>query len=394
MIVESFSVSREVVVDGVERLLQGLIRVVERVFCGRFGNLKVALGAIIISLVTNFPVYHQFKSMVFHDREDWAIFLKSQHPLAPLPATLVDRDSHLNKIELRLTLPILGHLSGTGMWTIVIWNHLSAFGVFYLLSVLARKALDDETAGALFVLGLGATSFANGFFSDIEYGDGVAFFFLILAIASGSVLLTCGSSLAAAFCDERAVTAVPLLLVYLALRYNSDQERGLRRRLITAVLTGVGAWFVLRAWIENTFHLSMGHTDLATLAIFQYQVTEALPYVFLSIFKASWLLPFFAILSLLLLRRWRLLFVVAGAFVFAVAPAFLVWDFDRSVFYTFVILLISLYFVRGDTNTPRKYLAAILFVNILLVSPRMTILRIPLRAWRYSVSSHAAIKPS
>jgi hypothetical protein len=138
----------------------------------------------------------------------------------------------------------------------------------------------------------------------------------------------------------------------------------------------------------------MGHTDLATLAIFQYQVTEALPYVFLSIFKASWLLPFFAILSLLLLRRWRLLFVVAGAFVFAVAPAFLVWDFDRSVFYTFVILLISLYFVRGDTNTPRKYLAAILFVNILLVSPRMTILRIPLRAWRYSVSSHAAIKPS
>lgn len=394
MIVESFSVSRDVVFDGVQRFLQVLIRAVQRVFCGRHGNLKVALGAIIISLVTNFPVYHQLKKLVTHDQTDWVILMKVQHPLAPLPTILKEHDSHANKLELRLTLPILGHLTGTGIWTVVIWSHLSAFGVFYLLSVLGKRALDDETAGALFVLSLGATAFGNGFFSDFEYGDGVALFFLILAIASGSFLVACGSSLAAAFCDERAVTAIPLLLVYIALRYNNDQDKRLRRRLIIAVLTGVGAWFVLRIWIENTFHLSMGNSDLATLAILQYQVTEALPYVFLSIFKASWLLPFFAFLSLFLLRRWRLFFAVAGSFVFAITPAFLVFDFDRSVFYTFVILLISLYFVRGDTNTARKYLAGILVVNLLLISPRATIFRIPLRAWRYSVSRHEAIRPS
>ena len=43
-------------------------------------------------------------------------------------------------------------------------------------------------------------------------------------------------------------------------------------------------------------------------------------------------------------------------------------------------LLISLYFLRGDKAASRRYLAAILIVNLLLISPGATIFRIPFKA--------------
>jgi hypothetical protein len=60
-------------------------------------------------------------------------------------------------------------------------------------------------------------------------------------------------------------------------------------------------------------------------------------------------------------RLFRSAFV--GAFVVAVAPAFLVVAFDRSACYTFVILLVSLNFLRGDKEAALEYLAALLLAN-------------------------------
>jgi hypothetical protein len=380
MIVGPFSVSRKLVVSAIVRCLQSLIDVFQCLFSGRLANFKVALGAIIISLITHFPAYNEFNNMLSHSLINQALNIKVQNPLSPIPPSLKEMESHNDKIELRLTVPILGRLSGTGMWTVVIWSHLSGFGVFYLLAVLAKRALDDEVGGALFVLGLAPTFFGAWFFNDTAFGDGVSFFFSLLAIASGSVLVSFGSFLAAAFCDERAVAAMPLLLVYLVLSHSGDTEKGLRRRLCVSILLGAGAWWLLRIWIASAFHLTMGTSDLATRAIFLDQMAESFPRVLFSIFKASWTLPLFAISTLVLQRRWRPSLAIAGAFAVAIAPAFMVADFNRSVCYTFVILLISLHFLWGDRDASRKYLAGILIVNLLLISPGTTIFRIPFKA--------------
>jgi hypothetical protein len=318
--------------------------------------------------------------MLSHSPITQALNVKVQNPLSPIPAGLKEVESHNDKLELRLTVPILGWLSGTGEWTVVIWSHLSALGVFYLLAVLANKALDDEVGSALFVLGIGSTFFGNLFFNDFQFGDGVAFLFLHLSISSRSTLVSFGGFLAAAFCDERAVTAMPLLLVYMVLSHSGDTEKNRRRRLCVSILLGAVAWGLLRSWIAGSFHLTMGTSDLATRAIFRDQMVEAVPYVLLNVFKASWTLPLFAISSLVLLRKWRFSFALACAFAAAIAPAFLVADFDRSVCYTFVVLLISLHFLWGDRDASRKYLAGILIVNLLLISPGVTIFRIPFKA--------------
>lgn len=386
MIAEPFSLSRNVVATAVEKFLQSLIQAVQRVFGGRLGNLRVAVGAVIVSLFVNFPAYHSFNYILHNDLIIQAISAKIQHPLTPIPSNLTSLPltqgvgSHINKLELRLTVPILGRLSGTGIWTVVIWSHLSGFGVFYLLALLANKALNDEVGAALFVLGISSTFLGGYFFNDLDNGDGVAFFFLLLSIATGNVLVSSVCFLAAAFCDERAAAAIPLLLLYLAFRHSGDQEKSLRRNLSIAILVGAGVWGLLRSWISIHFHLTMGTSDLATRAIFRQHMFSTLPDVFLKVFKASWVLPLFAVSSLALLRKWGLFVAFAGAFAVAIAPAFMVWDFDRSACYAFVALLISLYFLRGDKAASRRYLAAILIVNLLLISPGATIFRIPFKA--------------
>jgi hypothetical protein len=120
----------------------------------------------------------------------------------------------------------------------------------------------------------------------------------------------------------------------------------------------------------------MGTSNLASKVILRNNLMENFPGVFLSVFKTSWTLPLFGLLSLVSLRKWAFSSAFVGAFALAVAPAFLVVDFDRSVCYTFIILLVSIHFLRGDRDASRAYLAAILLANILLNSPAASILKI------------------
>ena len=49
----------------------------------------------------------------------------------------------------------------------------------------------------------------------------------------------------------------------------------------------------------------------------------------------------------------------------AAGPAFLVLDLNRSLCYVFLAFLISVRLLWHDVEAPKKYLAAIILVNIL-----------------------------
>jgi hypothetical protein len=185
--------------------------------------------------------------------------------------------------------------------------------------------------------------------------------------------------LAAAFTDERCVLALPLLLLYFALSLGRDEEKTLRRKHYAAILVGAGMWLVLRCWVAHTYHLAMGTSMLGDRWVIRDNLTENLPYVFLNVFKASWTIPLFAFMCLMLKRKWTATMAFVGAFTILFSPALLVIDFSRSVCYTFTLLLVSLYFLRGEKEPARKYLAAILVLNLVLISPGDSIFRIA--AW-------------
>lgn len=381
MIVEPFSVNRQLLVRVIDNCLRALIHIVNNHFGGRLACLKVAVGTVLVSLLTTLPPYPHMRDKPNHPTLQ-ALRVKIKNPLSPIPRDLKGIGlnggpaSHIDKLELRLTVPVLGWLSGTGDWTVIVWNHLSALGVFYLLACLASKALDDNVGGGLFVLGIGPTFFGSWFFNDIYFGDGIAFLFLLLSIASRNLLVSACSFLAAAFCDERCVAAVPILFLYFLVSLRQDTEKALRLKHCIAIVVGVGVWLFLRSWIAGAFHLTMGTSNLASKVILRNNLMENFPGVFLSVFKTSWTLPLFGLLSLVSLRKWAFSSAFVGAFALAVAPAFLVVDFDRSVCYTFIILLVSIHFLRGDRDASRAYLAAILLANILLNSPAASILKI------------------
>ena len=385
MEVTPFSVTKELLIDRIDALLQAVIRLAQGYFGGNFAYLKITVGTVLISLLTVFPFYykdlHNGMSGELHHPSALALSYKVQHPLSPIPSSIKDTPyvgaaSHIDKLELRLTLPILGWLSGTGVWTVIIWNHFSALVVFFLLAHLANQAVGDLVSSALFVLGVGATFFGSWFFNDIYFGDGVAYLFLLLSVASRYPALSFCSFLVAAFCDERCVAAGPLLCLYFFVSHRQDGEKALRLKQCIAIVAAAGAWMLLRIWLAGALHLVTGTSQLMTREILINNFGKNLPGTFLGVFKASWTLPVVGLFSLVSRRKWASSWLFLGAFSLAAAPAFVVYDFERSLSYTFVVLLISLHFLWGDKKASRKYLAAVLVANLLLTSPLYSVLRI------------------
>jgi hypothetical protein len=370
-----------------DRFLGGVVGLASKHLTGSYSRLKVTVAAFILSVLTTFPLYNAQPSSGSVLSQVWA--LKTANPLARIPAHLKDRDwylthdrpnagqaSHADKMELRVTLPILGWLTHTGTRTVIVWNHIAGFGTLFLLAGLASEALMDSVAGALFVIGLAPTFFGSWFFNDFTIGDGVAFFFMLLSVTWRSPWLSGLTFLAAAFCDERCVIALPLLLCYITIRFQGPEGRKRRRYSYVAFAAAILAWVIVRWWLGHTFGLSTGTSLMMTRDIVRYQLNESIPAAFLDIFRASWLLVGFALLSLVAERRWLFAGVLTASLGAAILPAFLVWDFQRSVAYSFVVLLISLYFLRGDRTVSRKYLAAILLVNTLVLVPGRSVLRV------------------
>jgi hypothetical protein len=381
--IRSFAVTQPAIWRVTDGFLSAVVGTAQKYSTGRLFRLKVTAAAILLSLLVAFPPYKSMPAQL-HKTANLpirAIQWKIQHPLAPIPENLKDPNisisaTHVNKLELRFTIPLLGRLSGTGAWTVVVWSHLTGIGVFYLLAGLALEALGDPVGSALYVIGLGATYFGTCFFNDYMFGDGIAFFFMLFSVACRQPLLSAISFVVAAFCDERAVMAAPLLLFFVMVRFRDAGQLAQRRRSSIAIISGVALWAILRWWLAAAFKLSTGTTSLASFSVIQDSLGWNFPIVFADVFKASWVLFALALLSLASQRNRTSFATLLFTFGIAIAPAFVVVDFRRSVAYAFIVFLISLHFLRGDSEASRKWLAAILVLNILYTPLCESIVRI------------------
>lgn len=367
----------------VDRLLATLVQAGDALFRRPQSRLVIVALTVLLALITRFPHYEML-SLLSKDVENQALLWQVRHPLTPIPSGLKDirlnggSGSHVDKMELRLTVPLLGHLSGTGAWTVVIWSPIAAIILFYLLALCARDATGDTTAAGFFVIGLGATFFSSWGFNDFICGDAVAFALTLLSARCLShPWLAAISFLGAAFCDERSVTAAPLLLLYLILRCSQPAETTQRNQLVFAILATICVWIALRWWLSAAFHLSTGTSMLATSDIFRSHMTSRQTvFSLVGLFRASWIIPALTARRLIL-HKDKLLPLLLAAFGIAIVPAFLVVDMNRSICYSFMVLLISLRLLWPNTNSAqKKFLAAVMLVNILISPPPKTILRL------------------
>jgi len=327
-------------------------------------SIILGLVAVTVSALCTAPFKPPF---------DWEVEIshamewKTQHPLTPLPDRFTKQRpndpmdgaySHNEKIDPRVTLPILGYLLRTGRLTVAIWNTLSCIAVFALLAALALKTLGDTVSAALFVLSLAPTNFAWWFLRDHVYGDGTAHALALTAVLVRPRWLACTLLACAAFVDERCLATLPLLLL-LAYLLGRPAYRAL---LWGAVLWGAGR--IILAW---PFHLVTGSDGVMAHYIVVRNLSR-FPDMFV-VFLAAWLLPALAIFNWFTKGQKKLALMLSAAIACAAGPAFLIFDLLRSLTYCFSALLISLHGIR-DVRSTRLVLGSICAANFIWLAFR------------------------
>ena len=176
---------------------------------------RLALGCVLLSLLTGFPSYHRFAGPT---EPFWEVLSRQiDHPF-----TLQHHPAHTHeaKIAFRLLPPLLGKLSpfaspnGRVAFLYAVQHLLGGF-FFYLIARLMARVSQDAVFAVLFTLGLAFVYVGKAFFYEV-YGlfDGMAYFFIAWALFLRNPWLAFLVLQGAFWTDERGVLAAALVLLW------------------------------------------------------------------------------------------------------------------------------------------------------------------------------------
>jgi hypothetical protein len=279
-------------------------------------------------------------------------FKKIEHPLLNL-ASQYDPWTHDAKLNFRLTVPVLLHIVHWPIeqrWILPVLTAIAICGIIFVSCIFTTRVTGDRVCGLYTALGVSCTYM--GSFGFTMYYDAIALAQLTLAMLPGlhwffrAVLV-----FSAAFTDERAFIAAPILLVQSL--YSTDPNAPLRPRFFRAdslaVVGGMAAYCVGRALLVKFAGLSspMAGTGFGNLL-------ANLPYYHAGIWlalKGAWLLIFVASVALWQRREVFLLLFFLGTAGISIMGGLCVEDVIRSTSYVFPALLVAIFLIsRRDTT--------------------------------------------
>lgn len=348
---------------------------------GRWWYLRVGIFAITLSLIYHSPSRGNWKTWPYQVLQQ-----QVDHPLRQLqpwkydPGISPNDDgiaSHLDKLSFRLTIPVLGKIFKTGKRSWLIFTALAGLLFYPLFASICERWLKDRQTAMYLTAGFGLSWAGHQFFFDTWIGDGVAWFFLLLSVASKRPLLIFSSVLAAAFTDERGLIASTGTLLFWAM--GDEKISGGKAALSTAIRSGwkqkgavVAAWlayFGIRLYLGSKFGLNTGNTMIGNPLIIVNQLQNNIPYSALAVFEGLWLWLLIGFAGLLVERRYLAAGGYAGIFLFVGAISFLVWDFERSLAYA-VILFPLAWRARGLLPRNALFASRLIFLfGLVLVTP-------------------------
>jgi hypothetical protein len=367
-------------------------------------SLFVVLVAIVIALFSRFPAYSDADapypgSLVSFVRTPYghAIAWWLDHPFREVPTReffppasldnlwIAGSVSHCDKLTFRAFLPLLNQVTAGGLWTLVVANHVAAILIFLLVyRVCLRLAVDTVISTA--VTWAFAASWAGSCgFNDFVNGDAVAMALLLGAMVTRTSWVVAVCLFAAGFTDERALCVAPLIALcrYWEWRRPFEATGAVmdfqRLRTVAApLLFGVSAYLVCRLAVSAEYHLTTGTSTMGRLRIPVFHFYINFPGTLFKVFEFLWVYPVLLLLALVAFRKTHLSDLVAYTFglLLAAAPAFLVWDFDRSIYYLTPGVLASACFGFGQPTERRGVALAVCAMNLICLSPLESWLRI------------------
>jgi len=320
----------------------GLNGFIERKLNGPYWLWKLTLLCAIVSWCLAVPPY---TVMAYSDA--WAfIDIQSQDILHP-----TDLDVYIRRenMVMRWVLPLMYLLTGHSVLLIVILQGILGCIFLYLFLREIFRQTNDRVLTAFFGLGLSNMFVFSWFFVDTAgYGDGYAYFFLMLALLSRNPLLVFVFLQIAFFTDERALVGAGYIILWWAT--NSLVNRG-EGGTLASVFRGtfqsrtwvvIAAWmvyFLFRGYIMRTYFPNHDYSTMGTPVLFADDHRWGLGNSLWTSFEGTWLLLGTAGYVLYQTgQRWLLLMLLAG-FVFLIITGIFVHDIDRDLAYGFPFLL-------------------------------------------------------
>lgn len=369
----------------------------------RLWTVFVVLTAVAISLFSRFPAYAdldtrfpgnfiRFPSTPTGQAIDWWL----NHPLQAVPiatffppekiagdALLAGSASHADKLAFRAFLPFVNRVVNGGVWTLIIANHLAAVLIPLLIYCLCLGATKDAVVATASTWAYGATWAGAWGFNDVMFGDAVALALLIGATAATRPWLIAIMIFAAGFTDERAVVAAPLVALFHTWRgaapftAAADGDRRASTAARVAPFLGMIGYVVCRCAITWSQNLHAGTSMMGTWDIFLYHFYASYPAKLFKVFEFLWLMPvllFFGLwTSQSASRRSALLYLVG--MLAAAAPAFVVWDVDRSLCYLLPGIVAAICFSPVASPAKARLALAICAASLLWIEPNTSVLR-------------------
>lgn len=323
-----------------------LTHFIETKTAGQYWLWKLVIFCAVLSWCLAVPPY-----TVSAQSDAWAfIKVQAEDLLHPTHLEVYIRRENM---VMRWVLPAVYFLTRSVVVILIIQAFMGIV-FLYLFSQEVFRQTNDKVLTTFFTLGLSNIFVFSWFFVDTAgYGDGYAYFFLILALFTRNPFLLFVYLQAAFFTDERALVASGhLILWWMTDLLMKKSQSGNATGIITVirsifiprtwiVLIALGVYMVFRSYIMNTYFPGHNYTTMGTPVLFADMHRWGLGSSLWFSFEGMWLALGVAGYALYSTGRiWHFLALLTG-FVVLIITGIFVHDVDRALGYGFPLLLSS-----------------------------------------------------
>ncbi|TLU98147.1 hypothetical protein [Dyadobacter luticola] len=323
---------------------------------------KLTLVAIAISLFLAFPPY---ALLADHLRDngvklDAWLFIQNQAQDLFHPSGM-EHDVRRENMIFRWTLPALSFLTHHNVLLIVIIQGILAVLFLKKIGDYIFSISGDKIVTALFLLSLANTFVCVWSFADIHgYGDGIAYFFLLMALLNRNGIIIFLSLQIAFFTDERAVVAGGYLVLWWMVTKAYEKNDFSFSALLKSAFTGESlfvwiAWvvyFAIREYVQSRYFPHHSYSTIGTPVLFANAHRNGLGSSIWGAFEGIWLILAAATVVLWVSRRYWLLLALFVGFSVLVATGIYVHDIDRALAYGFPFILAAMYILIKSESYP------------------------------------------
>lgn len=311
---------------------------------GTYWLWKLTLLCAVVSWCLAVPPY-----TVMNISDAWTfIQIQSQDILHP---TNLDVYIRRENMVMRWVLPWLYTLTGHRILLIVMIQGVLGCVFLYLFLREIYRQTNDKVLTAFFGLALSNMFVFSWFFVDTAgYGDGYAYFFLMLALLSRNPLLIFVFLQIAFLTDERALMGAGCILLWWTTSRLMNRNEGATLESVFegafpartwGVIAAWTAYFIFRGYIMHTYFPNHDYSTLGTPVLFADGHRWGLGNSLWTSFEGAWLLLGAGGYVLYQTgRRWLFLILLTGFFLLLITGIF-VHDIDRDLAYGFPFLLMA-----------------------------------------------------